>query len=345
MTSFSQVLLDWFDQYGRTELPWQRERSPYRVWVSEIMLQQTQVTTVIPYFERFIKNFASVQALAEADEDLVLHHWSGLGYYARGRNLHKTARLITEKYHGIFPNDIKTLMALPGIGRSTAGAILSIAYGIRAPILDGNVKRTLSRLYGIEGWPGQASIGKRLWELADDLTPTDRIADYTQAMMDFGATICTRSTPRCAACPFQRTCVAYAENKVLELPTRKPKKALPARQTFMLVLKNDRGEVLLEKRPPTGVWGSLWCFPESVTNDRASILDRWHLRPSSINALQTDCPFRHTFTHFHLDITPVHVELTGQPLLTAEREQRWVSPGELVQVGIPTPVMRLLDTL
>jgi A/G-specific adenine glycosylase len=265
----SEKLLRWFDEYGRHNLPWQVDKTPYRVWVSEIMLQQTQVQTVIPYYERFMQTFPSVEDLARASEEEVLALWSGLGYYARGRNLRKAAQVVQFELNGEFPVDLEGWMALPGVGRSTAGAILSIACGRRAPILDGNVKRVLSRLMAVEAWPGERETECRMWQWAERLTPIDRFADYTQAIMDLGATLCTRSRPDCANCPLQNLCRAYQQaqtggDPVTFYPRPKPKKSptlKPTKHSLVEVYRNEVGEVLLQKRPSKGIWGGLWSFP------------------------------------------------------------------------------------
>ena len=262
MNEFARRLLAWFDLHGRKDLPWQQAISPYRVWVSEIMLQQTQVKTVIPYFENFMARFPAIHDLAAASQDEVLHHWTGLGYYARARNLHKTAKIIVADHEGEMPLTVDALVSLPGIGRSTAGAIVSICSGRRAAILDGNVKRVLARHFAIEGWPGSTAAVKSLWAKAEELTPVDRVADYTQAIMDLGATVCTRATPACEQCPMHGTCIALATNRIAELPGRKPKKDLLVRQTTMLIIESGNS-VLLEQRPPAGLWGGLWSLPDA----------------------------------------------------------------------------------
>ena len=254
-SSFAAALLAWFDQYGRKHLPWQKNRSAYRVWVSEVMLQQTQANTAITYFESFMKRFPAVADLANASQDEVLRLWAGLGYYARGRNLHKSAQVIVNHYQGSFPNTIAALTKLPGIGRSTAGAIVSLAYNQPAAILDGNAKRVLARMYAIDGWPGKAQVNKQLWALAESHTPKKRCADYTQAMMDLGATLCTRSQPGCSQCPARTQCLAFKQGNPKDYPGKKPKKRLPSKHTQFLMVINHRGEILLEKRPAVGIWG------------------------------------------------------------------------------------------
>ncbi|MCK5092175.1 MAG: A/G-specific adenine glycosylase, partial [Gammaproteobacteria bacterium] len=315
--AFGQRVLSWFEQYGRKDLPWQQDPTPYRVWVSEIMLQQTRVSSVIPYYQKFMEIFPDVLTLANAQLDEVLHLWSGLGYYARARNLHKAAQWVHDKYKGSFPNDFDSILALPGIGRSTAGAILALSYGQRFPILDGNVKRVLARHRAVEGWPGKPQVQNTLWDWAELFTPElftsrkgtpkNQIASYTQAMMDLGATICTRSKPDCNACPLREDCISLHTDQVRMLPTPKPKKILPVKNTQMVLLSNADQEILLEKRPSAGIWGGLWSFPEC---DHGSI-EQWCMHKFSCKVeSKEDWPvFRHTFSHFHLDISPVHVRV------------------------------------
>jgi A/G-specific adenine glycosylase len=344
-TDFAARVLDWFDVHGRHDLPWQRDIDPYRVWVSEIMLQQTQVKTVIPYFERFVAAFPAVQALAGAPEDEVLHLWTGLGYYARARNLHRAAKVVAFELDGQFPDTIEGLEQLPGVGRSTAGAIASIALGQRASILDGNVKRVLARLHRVEGWPGQSAVHNRLWEIAEHYTPTQRCADYTQAMMDLGATLCTRSKPACALCPLASDCEANAAGDQTAYPGKKPKKALPVKSTHFLILRNAEGDIWLEKRPSQGIWGGLWCFPE-VTSPEAGAehcLHRWQHAPGELEVWDD---FRHTFSHYHLDITPVLATLDGAPGAVMEGDgQLWYNVRQPPQIGLAAPVASLLEKL
>jgi A/G-specific adenine glycosylase len=337
---FQTAVLDWFDREGRKNLPWQIQPTPYRVWVSEIMLQQTQVATVIPYFLRFIERFPNVHALADAAQDEVLGYWSGLGYYARARNLHKAAQVIVRDYEGEFPADLDRLAALPGIGRSTAGAIMSLGLGIRAPILDGNVKRVLSRYAAVEGWPGEAAIARELWRISEDLTPYTRVADYTQAMMDLGATLCTRSRPDCPRCPVQKGCMALTVGLTAVLPSPKPKKNLPVRPCWMLVLRNAAGEFYLEKRPPTGIWGGLWSFPEFDGKEAAL---SWCASRGMSSTLEALPQRRHTFSHYHLDYTPLLGELEQAPLSIAEAGSVWAVPEE--DSALPAPVRRLMQEL
>jgi A/G-specific adenine glycosylase len=342
---FSDLLLQWWDQHGRKDLPWQRQATPYRVWVSEIMLQQTQVTTVIPYFQRFMTHFPTIESLAAATADEVLHHWSGLGYYARARNLHKAAHIIIEQHHGEFPLEIDNVMALPGIGRSTAGAILALAAGQFHSILDGNVKRVLTRLHAIEGWPGNKEVEGRLWRLAQDQTPHRRTAHYTQAIMDLGATLCTRTRPACERCPAQSQCLAYTQQRVADFPTPKPRVTLPVRRTQLLLVRDAAATVLLTKRPPSGIWGGLWSLPECTIN--ADITD-WCRRRLGFN-VQEEARWpvlRHTFSHFHLDIHPVLVRVGARAAAVMDdAESVWYNPQKPQRLGLAAPIRRLLNQL
>ncbi len=318
------------------------EADAYRVWLSEIMLQQTQVATVIPYYLRFTAAFPSIAALAAASEDEVLAHWSGLGYYARGRNLHRTARLIVEKHRGEFPRRFEDILDLPGIGRSTAAAICALAYGERRAILDGNVKRVLARYCGIAGWSGDKKIEARLWQQAEALLPQHDIATYTQALMDLGATICTRGKPKCSECPVQAGCIAFNTGRTKELPTPRPKKAVPERHaTFLLLMHGN--DILLEKRPGSGIWGGLWCPPQF--DDEAAARD-WFLRSGMIasEGVRLEA-FTHTFTHFRLHITPLKIELSHKPLWAAQPGSLWLDVEEALRAAIPTPVRKVLKQL
>jgi A/G-specific adenine glycosylase len=341
---FSQQLLAWFDIAGRKDLPWQQGITPYRVWVSEIMLQQTQVTTVINYYQRFMARFPTVTSLAEAPTDDVLALWTGLGYYARARNLHKAAKLVCDDFGGELPHDHQQLQLLPGVGPSTAAAIFSIACNGRAPILDGNVKRVLTRYAAIDGWPGIKQVESQLWKLAEELTPDNRVADYTQAIMDLGATLCTRSKPQCPSCPVQNNCQSFAANAQTQYPGKKPRKQIPSRQVHMLILENKSGEILLEQRPDSGIWGGLWSFPEAANTDE---LD--HYLHNKLNAKGTKQQWpviRHTFSHFHLDITPVHIHLdTDINAVMEDRPQLWYKGHPEQQVGLAAPVKKLLDAV
>ncbi|MCC2617668.1 A/G-specific adenine glycosylase [Aestuariibacter halophilus] len=341
--SFATTVLAWFDQHGRTTLPWQQQKSPYRVWVSEIMLQQTQVATVIGYFERFMHRFPDVITLADAPQDEVLHLWTGLGYYARARNLHKAAQQIRDQHDGQFPQSLDDVMALPGIGRSTAGAILSIACGQSHSILDGNVKRVLSRYRAIEGWPGKTDVSQALWSLADELTPTQRTGDYTQAMMDLGATVCTRSKPRCDACPLQSDCLAYAQGRQVDFPGKKPKKTLPVKRTTML-LPLWQQQVLMYQRPPQGLWGGLWSLLE-VEDENAirAAMSPWGIKRYDVKALPS---FRHTFSHFHLDIQPLCLHLADVPQHSVQEPRHlWYDIAQPPKVGLAAPTKKLIDSL
>ena len=337
MQTFAIRLLDWFDRHGRKNLPWQVDISPYRVWVSEIMLQQTRVSAVIPYFERFMARFPSLGHLARAGEDEVLHQWTGLGYYARARNLHAAARQVMREHHGELPATRALLETLPGIGRSTAAAIAAICTGERAAILDGNVKRVLARFFAIDGWPGESATLNRLWEKAEALTPESRVADYTQAIMDLGATVCTRTSPRCRTCPLAFGCAALKTNRINLFPGRKPRKSLPVRTTIMLLIE-FAGEVLLEQRPPTGLWGGLYSLPEC--SDAAERLDSLGLVAEARQELPS---FRHSFTHFHLDIAPVRILAAARPAGVSEHSRlRWYDPADPDEIGLTKPTVRLL---
>ncbi len=339
-SSVATRLLCWFDQHGRKDLPWQHPRDAYRVWLSEVMLQQTQVTTVVGYFERFVGALPTLRDLASADEDSVFALWSGLGYYRRARFLHRAAQLCVERHDGELPRELAALMALPGIGRSTAGAILAQAHGLRLPILDGNVKRVLTRYHGIPGDPARASVDKQLWQHAEAHTPAIRVADYTQAIMDLGATVCTRSGPRCKSCPLVTDCVAHRHDLTAELPARKATKAIPTRSTVMLVLRDRHGRVLLERRGPQGVWSGLWSLPEAADPDGAWRTAQQH---AHIDDAQTLTPFTHVFSHYRLNIEPLLFDRTTAQHGIADNPQlRWCSADELNALGLPAPVRTLL---
>ncbi|WP_445365281.1 A/G-specific adenine glycosylase [Microbulbifer sp. ANSA001] len=342
---FQNAVLKWFDKHGRKDLPWQQDINPYRVWVSEIMLQQTQVSAVVPYFERFMRSFPTLESLAVAPLDKVLAHWSGLGYYARARNLHKCAQTVLQEYDGEFPQDVEALIELSGIGRSTAGAIASISMGLRAPILDGNVKRVLARFHAVAGWPGQTAVANKLWELAEIYTPDKRVNDYTQVMMDLGATLCTRSKPSCSDCPLKKSCVAHAQGNPQDYPGKKPRKEKPVRSATMLLLEYE-GEIYLEQRSATGIWGGLWCPPQA--EDAKAWLRQQRWRASEIQALPV---LRHTFTHFHLDISPVWVQLDKVTTQVAESGAGWYKLRRLnraraaQELGLPAPIVKLAKQL
>ncbi|WEN14643.1 A/G-specific adenine glycosylase [Rhodanobacter sp. AS-Z3] len=344
-TCFADRLLRWFDQHGRKDLPWQlaREggrRDAYRVWLSEVMLQQTQVATVVGYFERFVGTLPTLDALAAAEEDTVLALWSGLGYYRRARFLHRAAQICVEQHAGALPQDFTALVALPGIGRSTAGAILAQAHGLRFPILDGNVKRVLTRYHGIHGHPGESAVETLLWQRAEEHTPRSRIADYTQAIMDLGATLCTRSRPQCETCPLAADCVAHRDNLTAQLPSRKQARTLPTRATMMVILRDAKRRVLLERRGPQGVWPGLWSLPEATDPNDAWLVARQHAQIDDAQALSA---FTHTFSHYRLNIEPLLFDhATASHAIADNPQLRWCSADELEALGLPAPVRNLL---
>jgi A/G-specific adenine glycosylase len=341
MHPFAQRLINWQKLHGRHDLPWQ-EQDAYRVWLSEIMLQQTQVATVIPYYQRFVASFPNIAALAAATEDQVLTHWSGLGYYARGRNLHKAAQIIVEKHGGEFPRDFEYIVELPGIGRSTAAAICALAYHERHAILDGNVKRVLARYCGIEGWAGEKKVVEKLWREAEVLLPEGDVATYTQALMDMGATVCTRSRPKCVLCPVQADCVALQTERIAKLPSPRPRKAVPERQATFLLLMHDN-DILLEKRPGSGIWGGLWCPPQF---DDEEVARDWFVRNGMEASEGERLPtFTHTFTHFKLHLTPLKIQLVRKPLRVEQAGSVWLDVGEALGAAIPTPVRAILGQL
>ncbi len=340
-SKFQQNILAWFDQYGRKDLPWQKDLSPYRVWLSETMLQQTQVATVIPYFNNFIEKFPDIISLANAPVDDVLHLWSGLGYYARARNLHKTAKTITEQDR--FPDTLNELLELPGIGQSTAGAILSIAFNKSHPILDGNVKRVLTRFKAIAGWPGNSAVNKELWIISTRLTPQARVADYTQAIMDLGATLCTRSKPNCGACPLHEDCLARIAGNMTSFPTSKPPKTLPVKQLVFLLLTDIDNRILLEKRPPVGIWGGLWSLPEFDTEEAAY---EWcQTKNIAIADQRTLETRRHTFSHYHLDYTPLLIQTNSHSNFVMEANLTvWYKADQVNTLGLAAPIKQLLQS-
>lgn len=341
--NFASRVLAWFDQHGRKHLPWQHNKTPYRVWISEIMLQQTQVTTVIPYYERFMTSFPNVYALADAPQDEVLAHWSGLGYYARARNMHKAAQQLVEHWEGEFPMTQEGVCELPGIGRSTAAAILSISRNEPLAILDGNVKRVLARFHAVPTWPGERKTEAAMWQLAETYTPKERCGDYTQAMMDLGATLCTRSKPRCDECPLQADCDAFATEAPTDYPKSKPKKAAkPVRSTQMLVLR-QADQVLLEKRPATGIWGGLWSLPEVDVEDDAIQAAELRL-PVVVQHVANLSPFRHTFSHYHLDIIPSEIMVTSSADVQEGGKYQWFAIEDALSLGLPAPVRTLLES-
>ena len=355
---FAQAVLTWYDKFGRKHLPWQQNKTLYGVWLSEVMLQQTQVATVIPYFERFVKTFPNLTALADAPLDEVLHLWTGLGYYARARNLHKAAQVMRDQYSGKFPTEFEQVLALPGVGRSTAGAILSSCLNAPYAILDGNVKRVLSRYFAVNGWPGEKKTEDRLWQLTGEVTPNAQVADFNQAMMDLGAMVCTRSKPKCGLCPLQSNCRANAEQNWQAYPGKKTKKVLPERESYFLLLEKD-GKVALEQRENAGLWGGLYCFPQFA--DKQELLA--YLASNGIQQYQEWTAFRHTFSHFHLDIYPIYARFDDQTnpedvdrsdwKKVAEKQNQyqsallsavkyWYDPQNPDPIGLATPVKNLL---
>ena len=354
---FAQSVLKWYDKFGRKHLPWQQDKTLYGVWLSEVMLQQTQVATVIPYFERFIKTFPNITALANASQDEVLHLWSGLGYYARARNLHKAAQKVRDEFNGNFPTDFIHVSSIPGVGRSTAGAILSSVLNQPYPILDGNVKRVLARYFTVEGWPGDKKVENYLWTLTEQVTPIGRVADFNQAMMDIGAMVCTRTKPKCELCPLNFECLAYQNHSWEKFPAKKPKKDMPEKDTYFLILSKN-GKVCLEQRENSGLWGGLFCFPQF--EDKASLLS--FLAQEKVSYYQEWPAFRHTFSHFHLDIYPIYAEMDGginieqsnvdwRKVAESPKEYQsnlsspvkyWYDPKNPEQIGLAQPVKNLL---
>ena len=335
--AFAERLIAWQKTAGRHDLPWQKTRDPYLIWLSEIMLQQTQVATVIPYFERFLARFPTLRALAEAPPEAVIEHWAGLGYYARARNLHRCAQQLVAVDGEKWPISTEQLSALPGIGRSTAAAIAAFAFGQRAAILDGNVKRVLCRHFGIEGFPGQAAVERELWALAERLLPDAGIEAYTQGLMDLGATVCTRSRPRCGDCPLATNCLALQEGRQDELPAARPRPKLPERRAGF-VLISDGQRLLLERRPPHGLWGGLLVPPEG---EAAAVLARLGLNAENQRAL---APLKHAFTHFRLTLEPVLCVV--KPMATVnEADLQWVAIESAATAGVPTPIRKLIERI
>jgi A/G-specific adenine glycosylase len=342
VSAFADTLLTWFDQHGRHDLPWQHPREPYRVWLSEVMLQQTQVATVIPYFERFLTRFPDVAQLAAAPTDDVLALWAGLGYYARARNLHRCAQAVVERHQGVFPGTLEALTALPGIGRSTAAAILAQAFGAREAILDGNVRRVLARYGAVPGWPGDAAVQKQLWALSESLLPHARLADYTQALMDLGATVCTARKPACLLCPVAADCAARRLDAVSQFPQPRPKRDRPQRRARLLLAQDGDGALLLERRPPIGIWGSLWCPP--LLDDARLASGDWAdaLLTPDAESLPSLPSLHHAFTHFDLELQPLRVRLQPRPQIAESDTRRWVNLSDLDALGLPAPVRKLI---
>ena len=340
---FSNQLVSWYQQHGRKTLPWQLEKTAYKTWLSEIMLQQTQVATVIPYFERFVERFNDVSALAEAELDEVLHLWTGLGYYARARNLHKAAKVIVAEHQGLFPLNFEQVLALPGVGRSTAGAVLSLALGQHHPILDGNCKRVLARFAAISGWPGDKATEQKLWQLAEQITPEQTVSQFNQAMMDLGATLCSRSKPRCSECPLKLKCKAALAGEQTLYPGKKAKKALPEKQSFWLLLQHQQ-QVLLQQRPAAGLWGGLYGFIEFATaQEREQYIA---LNALHVAAMEQLPAFRHTFSHFHLWIQPQLLKLETLPARVQEHSAAtWFRIDAIPAVGLSAPAKQLFQQL
>ena len=341
MSSFAAKVVAWQKRHGRHNLPWQKVRDPYRIWLSEIMLQQTQVVTVIPYYLRFVERFPDIKSLACASLDEVLAVWSGLGYYLRAANLHHASQIIMNEHRGIFPRNFDSITKLPGIGRSTAAAICVFAYRQKRAILDGNVKRVLARCFGVAGYPGEKKVQEQLWLKSEALLPKRGIRAYTQGLMDLGAEVCLRRNPDCPACPLHRSCVAYKAGRVNELPAPKPRKALPHRQTVMLILLH-KGEVLLVKRPPTGVWASMWSFPEIAPEDEVHAIcaERFAARVRESKWLP---PLQHGFSHFELNIRPVLLQVDSVKQQAAEPGQLWLNLNDAQHAALPAPVRKLLQ--
>lgn len=342
MNSFSSRIIRWQKQYGRHDLPWQQNRNRYRVWVSEIMLQQTQVATVIPYFERFMQRFPNVASLAASETDDVLAHWAGLGYYARARNLHKAAQAVMADFGGEMPASAELLESLPGIGRSTAAAVVSLTDNQPVPILDGNVKRVFARHAAITSWTGAAKTQKQLWQLAEQRMPSQDARAYNQGLMDLGSQLCRRSQPLCDECPVAEDCEALAQGLTASLPTAKPKKAIPEKTATFLLLYNHASQLLLERRPPTGIWGGLWCLPQF---EDLAALQQWLSQRWQINdAPQALAPLQHVFSHYKLQLLPQQLRLGPQPktLTIAEPNERFVAISELTDFGLPAPIEKIL---
>lgn len=340
MNDFARRLGEWHREHGRHDLPWQNTRDPYRIWLSEIMLQQTRVESVIPYYARFLQRFPDLPALADAPLDAVLGLWSGLGYYARARNLHRAARIIMTEHGGRFPHTAEGIAALPGIGRSTAAAIAAFAFGERAAILDGNVKRVLCRVFGIGGFPGQTTVASQLWLLAESLLPRTGIAAYIQAQMDLGATVCTRTRPACENCPLASGCIALRERRVADLPATRPRKAIPLKSIRVAVIQWD-DRVLMERRAPSGIWGGLLGLPEipDSRDDSDWLLCRFGIAAGECIPLP---PLRHAFTHFRLDIHPVRLRVDRIAPMIGDAGHEWLALGGLDGAGVPAPVRRIL---
>jgi len=342
---FNQRIIAWHQKFGRKTLPWQQDKSLYKTWVSEVMLQQTQVATVIPYFNKFMRSFPTITYLANAPLDEVLHHWTGLGYYARARNLHKAAQFICDNYAGDFPEEFQKVLDLPGIGRSTAGAILSLTLDKNFAILDGNVKRVLTRHQTIDGWTGEKSVEKTLWQLAEKLTPTKQTDIFNQAMMDMGAMVCTRSKANCVECPVNQDCLALANETVQNYPTPKAKKKIPVKSTVMLVLCENSETLHLKQRPPVGIWGGLWCFPEYDSEELCLAA----IKAQGIENFNTTLlpAFRHTFSHFHFDITPmvIDVQIIETKQVMEESGSLWYNIQYPQKIGLAAATKKIISAV
>jgi len=343
MKDFAARVIDWQRVSGRHDLPWQLTREPYRIWLSEVMLQQTQVAAVLPYYARFVARFPDIASLAAAPEDEVLALWSGLGYYARARNLHAAAHAIVQRHQGVFPCAFDDIVALPGIGRSTAGAIAVFAFGARQPILDGNVKRVFARAFGIAGFPGEKKIEAALWSRAEVMLPLDNVEAYTQGLMDLGAGICKRSRPSCNVCPLFDDCMARREDRIAALPAARPKKTIPQKSTVMLIMMRGH-EVLLEKRPPQGIWGGLWSFPEISHLDKTAVALRTRFGAEAVSQ-GTLADVRHGFTHYLLTITPALLQVTRLEPRAQSPGQVWLTPADAINAAVPAPVREILRRL
>ncbi len=342
--NFASRLLAWHQDHGRHDLPWQHPRSAYRVWVSEIMLQQTQVSTVINYFSAFMLKFPTLSDLAHAPSEQVMQLWAGLGYYSRARNLHKSAQICISQFGGELPNSYAELLALPGIGRSTAGAILSQAHGLRFAILDGNVKRVLTRFHAISGDSNTSVVQSQLWQCAESHLPQTKLADYTQALMDLGATLCTRSKPNCARCPLAENCQAFQSHNVADYPSKKVRKIIPKRETFAVILLSENNEILLQQRPNHGIWGGLFSLPEASDAVQAqTIAKQFILRPKNSTQLTA---ISHQFSHFQLSIQPIVWRNCARKAQIRDNNQyQWIAREQLSEIGLPAPIKKLLQDL
>jgi A/G-specific adenine glycosylase len=343
VTGIAEPLIRWHARHGRHDLPWQREPTPYRVWVSEIMLQQTQVATVIRYYERFMQRFPDIATLASAPLDEVLHLWSGLGYYSRARNLHRAAQRVLADHEATLPEQPDALARLPGIGRSTAAAIVALAHGRREAILDGNVKRVLARYFGIDGAPEERATQHELWRRAEQCTPGAKVARYTQAIMDFGAKLCTRREPLCAQCPLSGRCMAWRSGRVQELPTPRVRAPRPRRGVVMLLARREDGQLLLQRRPPEGIWGGMWAPPEFPSRRAAKRFCATRLERARLESEPLP-HMRHAFTHFELEITPLRASCSGTRAMMEGPQTLWYNPREPARIGLPTPIATLLST-